>query len=263
MWWIIVDGRQKGRSEGVNLYELAELGRSFGCHEVLNLDGGGSTTLVVQHPMKAGHQVVNTPIGLLFPGTLRWNGNNLGLYVFTEDRAVTSAQLKAIMPTLTAERLLAFVGPLNRTMWKHAITTPKRRAAFLAQLAHESDELRFMEELASGLAYEGRNDLGNTEPGDGKRFKGRGPIQLTGRANYRKAGEALGLKLEQNPEMAARPEIGCQIAGWFWQTRKLNALADDGDFAQITRRINGGLNGQKQRDTYYQKALSVLKVSTK
>jgi len=118
-----------------------------------------------------------------------------------------------------------------------------------------------MEEIASGQAYEGRKDLGNTEPGDGKRYKGRGPIQLTGRASYRKAGEALGLELEQNPEMAARPEIGCQVAGWFWQTRKLNALADTDDFQQITRRINGGLNGLPQREAYYRKASEVLKAN--
>ena len=163
--------------------------------------------------------------------------------------------------TLTPERLATFLGPVNRAMWKADITPAKRRAAFLAQLAHESGELRYMEEIASGQAYEGRTDLGNTEPGDGKRYKGRGPMQLTGRANYRKAGEALGLDLEQKPEIVAQPEIGCQVAGWFWQTHKLNALADADDVQRSTRRINGGLNGLKQREAYYRSANEVLKAS--
>ncbi len=144
-------------------------------------------------------------------------------------------------------------------MNKYDITTPLRRAAFLAQLAHESGELKYMEEIASGEAYEGRKDLGNTEPGDGKRDKGRGPIQLTGRSNYRKAGEALGLDLEGKPEQVATPDVGCQVAGWFWHTRKLNDLADKKDFTTITRRVNGGLNGQAARERYYRMALEVLK----
>jgi predicted chitinase len=146
-------------------------------------------------------------------------------------------------------------------MKEHDINTPKRQAAFLAQLAHESRELRYMEEIASGAAYEGRKDLGNTQPGDGKRYKGRGPIQLTGRANYRAAGKALGLDLEEHPEKAATPDLGCRVAGWFWTTRGLNALADRGDFKQITRRINGGYHGLANRQRYYQRALEVLKAA--
>jgi putative chitinase len=145
-------------------------------------------------------------------------------------------------------------------MREYAINTPKRQAAFLAQLAHESGELRYMEELASGEAYEGRKELGNTQPGDGKRFKGRGPIQLTGRANYRAAGKALGLDLERHPEKAALPGIGCRVAGWFWQTHDLNDLADRGDFKKITRRIQGGYHGLANRQRYYALALEVLGV---
>lgn len=173
---------------------------------------------------------------------------------------LTAAQLKAIMPTLTEERLKQFLDPLNRAMTEHQINTPRRRAAFLAQLAHESGELKYMEEIASGEMYEGRKDLGNTQPGDGKRYKGRGPIQLTGRFNYRKAGEALKLDLEGNPEEAAKPEVGCRVAGWFWSTRKLNELADKNDFKEITRRINGGYNGLANREKYYQQASKVLGV---
>ena len=138
------------------------------------------------------------------------------------------------------------------------MTSPLRRAAFLAQLAHESAQLQFMEELASGAEYEGRRDLGNTQPGDGVRFKGRGPIQLTGRNNYRAAGCFLGIDLLANPRRAADPDVGFRVAGWFWTTRGLNELADRRQFDTITRRINGGLNGKAERDRYFALALRVL-----
>jgi putative chitinase len=168
------------------------------------------------------------------------------------------AQLQEIMPHLPKEKAEAYLEPLNKALAEYDVTTPKRRAAFLAQLAHESGELRYMEEIASGEAYEGRKDLGNTEPGDGKRYKGRGPIQLTGRANYRRAGKALGLDLEGHPEDAARPEVGFRVAGWFWKTHGLNELADQGDFRAITRRVNGGYRGLESREKYYRRALDVL-----
>jgi putative chitinase len=144
-------------------------------------------------------------------------------------------------------------------MAKYAINTPRRRTAFQAQLAHESGELRYMEELESGDRYKGNRELGNTQPGDGRRYKGRGPIQLTGRFNYRRAGEVLGLDLEARPELAAQPNVGCLVAGWSWQTHQLNDLADRKDFRAITRRINGGYHGLKQRERYYRKALEVFR----
>ena len=138
------------------------------------------------------------------------------------------------------------------------INTPKRQAAFLAQLAHESVQLRYFEEIASGAAYEGRRDLGNTQPGDGRRYKGRGPIQLTGRANYRAAGHALGINLEANPTRAADPDVGFRVAAWYWSSRNLNSYADSGNFSAITYRINGGYNGASERLAYYRRALGVL-----
>jgi putative chitinase len=175
--------------------------------------------------------------------------------------ALTTEQLRAVMPHLPADRAEQFLKPLNDAMKEFEINTPKRQAAFLAQIAHESGELKYMEEIASGEAYEGRKSLGNTEPGDGKRYKGRGPIQLTGRANYRKCGEALKLDLEGKPETAAEPAIGCRIAGWFWKTHGLNELADKGEFRQITRRINGGYNGEARREEFYKRAKDVLRVT--
>ena len=118
---------------------------------------------------------------------------------------------------------------------------------FLAQLAHESGNFRYMEEIASGAAYEGRKDLGNVNKGDGVRFKGRGPIQLTGRANYRRYGQQLGIDFENNPEIVAIPSVGLLVACKFWSDNDLNVVADRDDVTTITRRINGGLNGFEDR----------------
>lgn len=156
------------------------------------------------------------------------------------------------------DRLETLLPDLNEAMTFGAINTPRRQAAFLAQLAHESGEFRYAEEIADGHAYEGRKDLGNIHPGDGKRYKGRGFIQLTGRANYHAAGTALGLDLENNPEQAAQTDTAFKVAIFYWNSHGLSRLADRGDFAGITRRINGGLNGQGQRLEYYRRALLAL-----
>jgi putative chitinase len=130
--------------------------------------------------------------------------------------------------------------------------SPLRFAHFFAQLGHESGGFRYMEEIASGQAYEGRADLGNVQPGDGKRYKGRGPIQLTGRANYREYGRRLGIDFESHPEIAALPSIGMMTACAYWTTKGLNALADGDNVDAITRRINGGTNGLADRKTRLQ-----------
>ena len=171
---------------------------------------------------------------------------------------LTASELKRIMPNLSDEKARQYLPHLNAAMAEGHINTPKRKAAFLAQLAHESGELRYMEEIASGAAYEGRRDLGNTQPGDGRRFKGRGPIQLTGRANYAAASRDLGIDLVKNPERAADPDIAFRIATWYWTKRGLNGLADSGNFSEITRRINGGYNGASDRLRYWERAKQVL-----
>ena len=122
-----------------------------------------------------------------------------------------------------------------------------RLAHFLAQLLHESGSLRYMEEIASGQAYEGRADLGNTQPGDGRRYKGRGPIQITGRANYRRYGRLIGIDIERHPEVAAVPSVGLHLALEYWKLTDLNKFADVDDVLTITRRINGGTNGLADR----------------
>lgn len=126
-----------------------------------------------------------------------------------------------------------------------------RLAHFLAQVTHESGGFRYMEEIwgptTAQKGYEGRADLGNTQKGDGFRYKGRGPLQLTGRANYRDYGQRLGIDLEGNPALAATPFAGLRIALEFWKVKGLNALADKDDVTGITRRINGGSNGLAER----------------
>lgn len=171
---------------------------------------------------------------------------------------ITLEELHRIYP-LAGNRCEAFIEPINEAMaeWDISPYQP-REMAFLAQIGHESGQLLYVRELASGTAYEGRKDLGNTEPGDGVRFKGRGLIQITGRANYRECGEALGLDLVSNPELLEEPVNACRSAGWFWKTHGLNELADKGNFLLITKRINGGTNGWSDRLALFNRAQQVL-----
>jgi putative chitinase len=151
--------------------------------------------------------------------------------------------------------------PINQALREFQINTSRRIACFFAQIAHESGNLRYSEEIASGEAYEGRKDLGNIRPGDGKRFKGRGLIQLTGRANYYSYGKALNLNLIEYPELAKSAYVSARIAGLYWQSNGLNELADKMDFTKITRRINGGTNGLKDRLSHLAHMKSVLGIS--
>ena len=172
---------------------------------------------------------------------------------------ITRDQLREIMPLADDANLDLFLDPLNLAMREFEIDTPERQAAFLAQIAHESAELRYVREIASGGAYEGRADLGNTEPGDGRRFRGRGLIQVTGRKNYQDCGDALGVDLVADPVRLEQPDLACRSAAWFWKSRGLNAYADDGDFRKITRRINGGYNGLAERERYHVRAKAALR----
>lgn len=172
--------------------------------------------------------------------------------------SLTPEQLHHIM-IYAHGRVEEYLPSLNAAMEEFEINTPAREAAFIAQVAHESGELRYVEEIASGEAYEGRVDLGNVYPGDGVKFKGRGFLQITGRDNYRACGEYLKLDLLEHPELLETPEGACRSAGWFWGIYKnLNPLADAGNFKSITIRINGGLthydDGPGSRVWYWDKA---------
>lgn len=162
--------------------------------------------------------------------------------------ALTRDILFAAMPYAQARRVEIFMPHLQAAVDRFGISAnPLRLAHFLAQVAHESGSLRYTEEIASGEAYEGRTNLGNTEPGDGRRYKGRGLIQLTGRYNYRECGAALGLPLEDKPDLLAEPEAACLSAGWYWASRGLNGIAETDDARKVTRVINGGYNGLADR----------------
>lgn len=170
---------------------------------------------------------------------------------------ITLTQLQAIMPQ-AGHRAPLFLDPLNKAMDAFGIDSEPRTAAFLAQVAHESGQLVYTQELASGAAYEGRGDLGNMSPGDGVKYKGRGLIQITGKYNYEALAKALGIDCVNHPELIELDEYAAASAGWFWQSKKLNQYVDMGDFVTLTKRINGGLNGYADRVVFWDKAKEVL-----
>ncbi|MDO8778115.1 MAG: glycoside hydrolase family 19 protein [Burkholderiaceae bacterium] len=160
------------------------------------------------------------------------------------------------------DRATEYLPYIEAAMAEFGIDNPARQAAFLAQIGHESGGLHWATEIwgptSAQLRYEGRKDLGNVQAGDGYKFKGRGLIQTTGRANYAATGDALGIDLMHHPEQLAEPELAARSAAWFWQSHGLNALADTGDFTRITLRINGGTNGMADRLALYAAAKEVL-----
>ena len=170
---------------------------------------------------------------------------------------INADTLKAIAPRFrgdNAARQALIIdtigGDLRSRLAHYQINTHLRIAHFLAQIAHESAGLLTTEEFASGEAYEGRVDLGNTQPGDGKRFKGRGLIQLTGRDNYQRMGNTLGEDFIANPKRCAEPGISLVIACEYWKSRNINAKSDTDDLVAVTRAVNGGINGLADRRRY-------------
>jgi len=198
---------------------------------------------------------------------------------------ITAQQLLQILPN-AGQVAGVFVPVLNTAMSRYQIVGTKRIGAVIAQVGHESGHLtllvenlnysadalrktwpsRFNAELASTAARKPEqianiaygNRMGNTEQGDGWKYRGRGLIQITGKNNYRDCGEALGLDLINHPELLEKPQHACMSAAWFWASRGLNTLADAGSFSKITSRINGGQNGAAGRQALYAKALKVL-----
>lgn len=165
--------------------------------------------------------------------------------------------LLAAMPGLARATAESYLPHMEAAQREYNITSEMRSRMWLAQVGHESLSLRYMEEIADGSAYEGRSDLGNTQPGDGKKYKGRGPIQITGRYNYTQAGAALKLPLVDQPQIAAQPQHAFRVSAWWWQTHGLNEISDTGDVTAATRRINGGLNGLADRQSRYSRAQSL------
>ena len=198
---------------------------------------------------------------------------------------ITVQQLLQILPN-AGQVAGVFVPVLNTAMGRYQIVGTKRIAAFIAQVGHESGNLtrlvenlnysadalrrnwpsRFSVELASAVARKPErianiaygNRMGNTEPGAGWKYRGRGLIQITGKDNYRACGEALGLDLITQPELLEKPQHGCLSAAWYWAINGLNSLADAEKFEAITQRINGGQTGAADRQALYALALKVL-----
>ena len=180
--------------------------------------------------------------------------------------------------------------PLNDTFAKYGIDTPKRQAAFIGQCQHESGNFKTLEEnlhysagalmrvwpsrfdqatadkyannpeMIANKVYGGRADLGNTQDGDGWKFHGRGVIQLTGRSNYQVCGDAIGQPFTSQPELLLEPQWACMSAGWFWNRKQLNLLADDESWETMTKRINGGLVGLDDRINKIHKAMDILRI---
>lgn len=181
---------------------------------------------------------------------------------------ITVKQLLAIMPNARAYvaknknfagcSIESIVLRLNKYAKEFGIDSPQRWAHYLAQIAHESMELRYSEEIASGKAYEGRKDLGNVIKGDGVRFKGRGLIQLTGRTNYTTYKDFCGFDVVKHPELLCKPVGAVRSSMWFWHKKGLNELADRDEFMLITKKINGGTNGIEDRRKYLGRAKKVL-----
>ena len=198
---------------------------------------------------------------------------------------ITVQQLLQILPN-AGQSAGVFVPVLNTAMNRYQIVGAKRIAAFIAQVGHESCQLtrlvenlnygadalrktwpnRFDANMASALARKPEqianiayaNRMGNSAPGDGWKYRGRGLIQITGKSNYRACGEALDLDLIAQPELLEKPQHGSMSAAWYWATNGLNTLADSGRFDAITQRINGGQTGAADRLALYTRALKVL-----
>jgi len=164
----------------------------------------------------------------------------------------TFDQFKSMLPHATIDNLKRFYDPILETCTEYEINTPKRISGFIAQLAVESGSLKYVREIYSGEKYDVGKlavKLGNTpeDDGDGERYKGRGLIQITGLANYKKLSRDLNVDFVNKPELLELPQYATLSAGWYWNDRKLNKLADDGNFAGICTSVNGSWNGWEER----------------
>ena len=185
---------------------------------------------------------------------------------------LTLKNIYAVMPgaqnryakNSTATRGETYLPWLEKFMAQYDINTPIRIAYFLATIAVESGEMKYSEEIASGARYEGRKDLGNTQKGDGVRFKGRGLIQVTGRTNYTAYSKHVGYDFYSTTERARnlqKPGNATRSACWYWQAHGLNELSERDNPREVRKRVNGGLNGYDQFVIYLMRAKQELGIS--
>lgn len=175
---------------------------------------------------------------------------------------ITTADLRELSATADPTIVQGIVAH-QQLMVEGGIVTPLQACHFLAQLAHESAHFRTTREFASGAAYEGRADLGNVHPGDGRRYRGRGLIQTTGRANYREARDDIRRIVAGAPDFEANPEQ-LEAFPWallsavsYWRRRNINRHADRDDVRAVTRAVNGGFNGLEDRERYLRRAKAI------
>lgn len=178
---------------------------------------------------------------------------------------LTYQQVRDILPRAKKQDIINFVSDFNKFSWLHKMTKVKEIAHFIAQIGHESLQLLYKTEIDSGKYLEGRLDLGNTQPGDGKRFKGRGWLMCTGRYNYAEFTKWYNKKFKSKEDFITTPrrisdehELSFIVSIWFWQTRKIRPLALANNIEAVTKKINGGLNGYAEREEYTNQALKVL-----
>ena len=179
---------------------------------------------------------------------------------------LTADQLRRITPGTPIDRINVFLPHLNKYLPIYGIDTPVEVASFLSQVLHESGGFKWMREIwgptSAQARYEGRRDLGNIYKGDGKKFMGRGPIQITGRANYTRMSKDMfgDNRLLHNPEILATPEYGIISSCIYWKWRNMDAIDDDLSIEEETKKVNGGYNGLDDRQKYFNRALKVLTV---
>lgn len=192
---------------------------------------------------------------------------------------ITAAQLRTIAPLAQMAKINLYLSFIIAAMAEFKINTPLRICAFISQCLHESQSLLYMKECASGDEYDTRTDLGNTPEldGDGKKYKGRGALEVTGHNNYKECGEALGLDLLNHPELLELPANAWRASAWWWNKHGLNEIADHPEswtifiknkhFPQghtfskqewLCYNVNGGFNGLKERQAFYAKAITVI-----
>ncbi|MEV5646891.1 glycoside hydrolase family 19 protein [Nocardia sp. NPDC052254] len=169
------------------------------------------------------------------------------------------------LPGADQANVTTWLPQINSAMASAGIDTPQRAAAFLAQVGQETAGFATLTEYADGSDYNGRADLGNTQPGDGQKYKGRGGLQLTGRNNYERASQALGVDFVNHPELVADPQYAFATAAWYWATHNLNAAADNAhpqdpaSIDPVSQIINGGSNGRDVRRDHFIQVCQVLK----